>query len=248
MRALAAVGFGGGGGGGGSSSTERDAREKAAHKTALLRQELVVTGTLGRGAFGVVYEALCLKSREIVAVKVISKAKAAELGVMARVVNEVSLHARMRHPNVVDLLDFFEDDDTVCLVMEPCTGGDLYTLLQRRGPLPYSEVQRLGAQLLSAIAYMHSQGVLHRDLKLSNLLLRERAPGAAGAGAIGASPSAAFDLKVADFGLAVQLSGAPDEEHRTICGTPNYISPYVAEHSSSWARACPFARAPVWCV
>jgi serine/threonine protein kinase len=160
----------------------------------------------------------------------------------SRVVNEVAVHASLGaraaspsspsplrgggHPNIVGLLDFFEDDQNVYLVLEAAGSGDLYRFLQRSGPLPPPAAAHLGRQLLAALAYLHAGAgspedgpVMHRDLKLSNLLLhmekgaaRRGRGGADEAGA--ARPSSAapasrdvfsLTLRLCDFGLAVRL-------------------------------------------
>lgn len=169
------------------------------------------------------FHVMCSGAR--VAVKVIAKAAAERHGVANRVVSEVSCHSSLTHPYILDLMDFFEDSAHVYLVTPPARGGDLYRFLSAFGPLPLDEVRRCGAQLLSAMAHMHAHGVLHRDLKLSNILLDQKS----GFDTVltSASDIRNFDIKVADYGLAVKFTAGSIEEHRTICGTPNYIAPEV---------------------
>lgn len=107
----------------------------------------------------------------------------------ARIANEVRIHWGLKHPTVVELLDFFEDERFVYMVLELCAGGDLYRRLRAVGPLSEAEAAAYMGQLLAGLAYLHSRRIMHRDLKLSNLLLshdRRR-------------------LRIADFGLAVAL-------------------------------------------
>lgn len=117
----------------------------------------------------------------------------------ARVANEVRLHWGLKHPAVVELLEFFEDERFVYLVLELCGGGDLYRRLResrgaaggggRGGPLDEREAAGYMGQLLAGLQYLHESGVMHRDLKLSNLLLSEDGR----------------RLRIADFGLAVKF-------------------------------------------
>lgn len=113
----------------------------------------------------------------------------------ARVANEVQLHWGLKHPAVVELLEFFEDERFVYLVLQLCGGGDLYRRLResRRGaaggPLDEREAAGYMGQLLAGLQYLHESGVMHRDLKLSNLLLSEDGR----------------RLRIGDFGLAVKL-------------------------------------------
>ena len=166
---------------------------------------------LGKGGFAVVYRARVRVSGLEVALKVVDKHKAckylsgvnasaagedvagdtgqgAELA-CARVANEVRLHWGLKHPTVVELLEFFEDDRFVYMVLELCGGGDLYRRLKERGPLGEEEAAGYMGQLLAGVGYLHERGVMHRDLKLSNLLLSEDGR----------------RLRIGDFGLAVKL-------------------------------------------
>lgn len=162
---------------------------------------------LGKGGFAVVYRARVRVSGLEVALKVVDKHRACKYlsgvnasggdgsgggGVelaCARVANEVRLHWGLKHPTVVELLEFFEDDRFVYMVLELCGGGDLYRRLKERGPLGEEEAAGYMGQLLAGVGYLHDRGVMHRDLKLSNLLLSEDGR----------------RLRIGDFGLAVKL-------------------------------------------
>ena len=124
-----------------------------------------------------------------------------------RVANEVEIHWQLRHPAILEMFSYFEDHKNVYLVMELCTHGELFKYIQQRGsPLSEAEARRVVEQIVHGLKYLHSHGIIHRDLKLSNLLLTR-----------------GYDIKIADFGLAVKLK--QDGEQKTMCGTPNYISP-----------------------
>lgn len=171
---------------------------------------------LGRGGFAVVYRARVRVSGLEVALKVVDKHRACELAstgatsaqgaagsagtggygadggaalACARVANEVRLHWGLKHPTVVELLEFFEDERFVYIVLELCGGGDLYRRLRARGPLNEEEAAGYMGQLLAGLAYLHGRRIIHRDLKLSNLLLSKDGR----------------RLRIADFGLAVAL-------------------------------------------
>ena len=167
---------------------------------------------LGRGGFANVFSARRRSDGLRVALKVIDTTRLgpAEL---ARVQRELEVHEEVSrppgHPNVVQLLTHFKDTGRVFLVLEFCPNGDLYKYLRRQGSLREGEARDLTRQLLEGLSYLHDRSIVHRDLKLSNLLV----------GVDGA-------LKIADFGLAARLQ-MPDEEHYTLCGTPNYIAPEV---------------------
>ena len=135
-----------------------------------------------------------------------------------RVRNEVSLHRRLSHPNILSLQHYFEDDDRVYLVMELCSRGEVYSLLKRRREageeacLSEGEARAVLRDVVAGLRFLHSRGIIHRDLKLSNILLAEDG-----------------QAKIADFGLAVSAStsNSTDDCERTICGTPNYLAPEI---------------------
>ena len=132
-----------------------------------------------------------------------------------RVRNEVSIHHQLHHANILQLLHFFEDASNVYLVMELCEGGELYQRVKRRA-VSETDIVRIFRGVVQGVAYLHAHGIIHRDLKLSNILLTsEGVP------------------KIADFGLACRSEAAssqnsafeePTEQH-TLCGTPNYLAP-----------------------
>ena len=120
----------------------------------------------------------------------------------------------------------FEDSDNFYLLLELCTGGDLFSYIKSLGKLEESETKRICLNIVEGISYLHSNNILHRDLKLGNILLTEDK-----------------SAKIADFGLAAQLSDL-SEERTTLCGTPNYISPEIVSRrpyglsSDLWSLGC----------
>ena len=174
---------------------------------------------IGQGGYGKVYVCTTTASKrngnrlsEKVAIKVISKQKVRRKDIKKRVVKEIEIHQRLQHKNIVSLLEYKEDKHFIYLVMEYCGGGDMYKLFRSKQSVGLGEklTAKFISQLASGVAYLHKHRIMHRDLKLSNLLLTEDG-----------------NLKIGDFGLAVLLE-FPGEEHYTMCGTPNYIAPEVA--------------------
>ena len=144
-----------------------------------------------------------------------------------RVANEVEIHWQLRHASILELFNYFEDSHYVYLVMELCKNGELFKFITKRSrPLSEPEARGILIQLVSGLKYLHSNNIIHRDLKLSNLLLSET-----------------FDLKIADFGLAARLNDAFGEQ-KTMCGTPNYISPEIVSRrpygleTDLWSLGC----------
>lgn len=93
-----------------------------------------------------------------------------------RVKNEVQIHAGLRHNNILQLMHFFEDQEYVYLVMELCAKGELYHYIKRQQKtrsLSEEEARNFIRQIVMGITYLHGKGIIHRDIKLSNILLQE---------------------------------------------------------------------------
>ncbi|XP_018362585.1 PREDICTED: calcium/calmodulin-dependent protein kinase type 1-like isoform X1 [Trachymyrmex cornetzi] len=116
----------------------------------------------------------------------------------------------LTHPNIVQLLETFEDKHKVYLVMELVTGGELFDRIVEKGSYTEKDASGLIRQVLEAVDYMHEQGVVHRDLKPENLLYY--------------SPDEDSKIMISDFGLSkMEDSGIM----ATACGTPGYVAPEV---------------------
>ena len=178
---------------------------------------------IGEGGFSVVYSARQRSTGERVALKVI-QTKQLTAEERARVDREILIHAsasRVPNAHVVQLRSWFCDDERVYIVLELCPNGDLYKLKRRYRFLAEAQARDLVGQLLLGLGFLHDRGIIHRDLKLSNLLIGEDGR-----------------LKIADFGLAAQLE-LPDDEQFTLCGTPNYIAPEIVDTQSRHAHGLP---------
>jgi serine/threonine protein kinase len=146
-----------------------------------------------------------------VAVKVLAENAAGDDGLRKRFVREARLAARLSHPNVVNVFDAGEEDGRPYLVMEHVEGETLADLLARRGRLPSEEVRGLGVQAARGLAHAHAAGLVHRDVKPQNLLLREDGT-----------------LKIADFGIARAAEGTALTQAGTVLGTAAYLAPEQA--------------------
>ncbi len=173
----------------------------------------VVGRIIGRGAFGVVYQATDRGSGREVAVKVLSAVDPAQED---RFQHEVAALKALRHPHIVEVLDVGRGDapGQVFLAMELLQGKTLFALY-KEGPLAPRRAARLAAQLLSALERAHSLGIIHRDLKPGNLFV-------VNAGAEGEV------LKVLDFGLARAIDAPSLTKTGEILGTPAYMAPEQA--------------------
>ncbi|XP_067612634.1 serine/threonine-protein kinase PLK4 [Eurosta solidaginis] len=193
-------------------------------------EDYEVLHLLGKGGFASVYKARCTRTNQMVAIKMIDKQLIQRAGLGNRVRQEVEIHARLKHPSVLELYTFFQDENYVYLVLELAHNGELHRYMKQQmgRPMTEEEAASILRQVVSGLLYLHSHQIMHRDISLSNLLL-----------------SKDMHVKIADFGLATQLK-RPDEKHMTMCGTPNYISPEVvtrAPHglpADVWGLGCMF--------
>ena len=130
---------------------------------------------LGHGGFAKVFRCKNRETGESVAIKVIEKERlSADPGMTERIYNEIRIHSRLSHPNIVEFKTCFQDESSIYIVLEPCTHGNLYRLFKKGTRLSEQEVASIMSQLLSALEYLHAQGIVHRDLKLSNIVLNEK--------------------------------------------------------------------------
>ncbi|NXH20459.1 PLK4 kinase, partial [Bucco capensis] len=192
-------------------------------------QDFKVGNLLGKGSFAGVYRAVSLKTGLEVAIKMIDKKAMHKVGMVQRVQNEVKIHCQLKHPSILELYNYFEDSNYVYLILEMCHNGEMSRYIKnRKKPFSEEEARHFLRQITTGMLYLHSHGILHRDLTLSNVLLTSN-----------------MDVKIADFGLATQLK-MPHEKHYTMCGTPNYISPEIATRSPHglesdvWSLGCMF--------
>lgn len=172
----------------------------------------VIKQFLGKGSFSTVKLGTCKKTKQDVAVKIIEKNNI-DIKVES-LKTEVKILMNVKHDNIVNLLDVFEDNDKVYLLMELMTGGELFDRICNDFPNGYSEKQSavLIKKIIKAVKYLHEKGIIHRDLKPENLLFSTPDRDSA-------------EIKISDFGLAKIWSG--DMLVKTACGSPNYVAPEV---------------------
>jgi serine/threonine protein kinase len=126
---------------------------------------------MGKGAFGKVNLAIHRLSGKFVALKSINKQYMSDESSKRKVMQEFNILRRTRHTNVVRLYESFETLQHIVFVMEVCGGGDLLTYVRRRRKLKEDVAAHLFKQIITGLSYCHSKNVLHRDIKLDNILL-----------------------------------------------------------------------------
>jgi eukaryotic-like serine/threonine-protein kinase len=182
-----------------------------------------IDGVLGRGGMGAVYLAQQLNVDREVAIKVLTAARQGDQNAERRFAREAKIIAQLRHPHTITLFDFGETPGgSPYLVMERLHGMPLSDAL-KDGPMAPVRVARLLAQAGDALAYAHSQGVIHRDLKPDNLFL-ERAGGG-------------DHLKLIDFGIAWFAGASVQTATGEVFGTPTFMPPEQARGATVDHRA-----------
>jgi len=172
---------------------------------------------LGQGTYGNVIKATTKDTTQPRAIKIIPKIKVRN---QDRFKTEIEIMRNLDHPHIIKLFETFEDARNVYLVMEICTGGELFDRIIKKGHFTEAEARKLFSQIVKAIYYCHENKICHRDLKPENFLLLDETDDC--------------PLKVIDFGLS-QVFGevtAKDGQKQQVqmttrAGTPYYISPEV---------------------
>ncbi len=166
---------------------------------------------LGKGSSSCVYEFESLCSSTIYAAKVISKENLQSASARERLVSEFKIHKSLNHPHIVRFSRYFEDKYNVYLLMERCRGPISLEREQQR--LSEPAAQHVFAQLISAVQYLHTNHIIHKDIKLKNILITDDRSG---------EPH----ISLCDFGLSALL-----QDQSSLCfktaGTPLYMSPEV---------------------
>ena len=126
---------------------------------------------LGKGGFAKCYEFVCHDTKKIYASKVVTKSSLVKSRAKQKLISEIKIHKSLHHPQVVAFEHYFEDTENVYILLEMCNNQSLNELLKRRKRLTEIEVQCYIMQIIKALKYLHSHRVIHRDLKLQNILL-----------------------------------------------------------------------------
>ncbi|KAJ1964784.1 hypothetical protein GGI12_001190 [Dipsacomyces acuminosporus] len=188
---------------------------------------------IGAGNFAKVWLAIHKPTGSACACKVINKKKHLFSSGLTKVFErEISIMKQLRHQNIVPLHKLHTDKDRIYIFMECLDGGDLFSYLSEHGAFTETACRPLFKQICSAVRYLHSNGVTHRDIKLDNILIKLTPTGLISS------------VKIADFGLARAVGDG--DLMRTICGTPSYLAPEIICRSST---STPYSKSvDIWAL
>ena len=182
---------------------------------------------VGKGTCSEVYIAKDFKTEnKIYAIKHMNKAHIIkEIYTLQIIYNEIEIHSRLNHKNIITLYNKYENDTDIYLIMEFANKGNLYNLLQRKKYFKEKEAYFYFKQVVDAIYYLHSYNIIHRDIKPENLLLSDNHDENNSNNNLN-NKNNNIILKLCDFGWCTLLSNNNDHRN-TICGTVEYMAPEI---------------------
>ncbi|KAJ8406625.1 hypothetical protein AAFF_G00301990 [Aldrovandia affinis] len=169
-----------------------------------------IKALIGRGSFSRVVRVEHKSTRQPYAIKMI-ETRCQEGREVCE--SELSVLRRVRHTNIIQLIEVFETAERVYMVMELATGGELFDRIIARGSFTERDATRVLQMVLDGVKYLHTLGITHRDLKPENLLYYH--------------PGADSKIMITDFGLASTRKKGNECLMKTTCGTPEYIAPEI---------------------
>ena len=165
---------------------------------------------IGQGAFGKVNIGLNILTGRVVAIKSFNKKNLNKNGDnMKKILYETNLMKKLNHPNITKILEMFEDDEYILIAMEYINGGNLFSFVKKRRKLSEKTARFLFRQIILGIKHIHSQKIVHRDIKLENILIDLN-----------------NNIKICDFGIGRILNSKNQMLHDK-CGTPMYMAPEI---------------------
>ena len=186
---------------------------KKAIDLTVLSEFFDVKGTLGKGKFGLVKLGIHKLTGRKVAIKIINKQGLTEQE-MQLTKTEIEILKIGQHPNIITLYDVIENEEKIYIIMEYCSGSDLFAYIEERNfKLPEKHAAEIIRKLSSAVYYLHSFGIIHRDVKPENILMTDKTEYA--------------DIRLLDFGLSKIVRQG--EKCTEPYGTLSYVSPEVLQ-------------------
>ncbi|XP_016321003.1 uncharacterized serine/threonine-protein kinase SgK494-like [Sinocyclocheilus anshuiensis] len=183
-------------------------------------KHLQILGFVAKGSFGPILKVKDMSKDETYAIKVLPKAEVLRHGVLQQSKEEVIIQRQVRHPFLLSLRDCWQSQSNLFIMCDYCSTGDLYTYWTLKGRFDERDVRVFAAELGSALGFLHDSGIMHRDVKMENILLTDKG-----------------HLRLTDFGLSRRLEHG--DRAFTICGTIQYMAPEVLSggpysHAADW--------------
>jgi serine kinase len=179
-------------------------------RAILARHKILLKETIGRGSYSKVKQAYDLVNFRQVAVKIIDCSKAPKDFQEKFLPRELEIWPKVKHPNVITMYQYILHESKIYMILEYAMGGDMLAYIQKlNGSVPEKDCKLWIKQICSALQYLHQNNIIHRDLKLENLLIDSRR-----------------NIKLCDFGFSKDLkTNGNDDLSRTYCGSKAYASP-----------------------
>ena len=181
-------------------------------KVSMIAGRYLIIKHIGKGGMADVYVAVDTVLNREVAIKILKGELSSDPVALERFKREAQASTRLSHPNIVDIYDVGDDGMSHYIVMEYIKGQTLKQLIQKRGPLYYTEAISMMKQLCSAIMESHRNGIIHRDIKSQNVLIKDDGT-----------------VKIVDFGIALANNAMQITSQDNVLGSVHYIAPEVAK-------------------
>lgn len=182
----------------------------------LIANRYEIIKSLGHGGMADVYLALDTILNREVAIKILKSDMSSDPTSLERFRREANASTKLSHPNIVDIYDVGQDKDQHYIVMEYVKGYTLKQLIQRRGAIPPREAVWMCKQLAGALMEAHRNGLIHRDIKSQNVLIKDDGT-----------------IKLADFGIAILNNSMQLTSKNSVLGSVHYLAPELAKGSSA---------------
>ncbi|KAI8370909.1 kinase-like domain-containing protein [Blakeslea trispora] len=186
------------------------------HKNPSYFGPYLLLQTLGEGEFAKVKAGVHVQTNQEVAIKLMRKDLIKHASLETKLEREISVLRSVHHPHIVQLFDVLTIKNYIGIVLQRAAGGELFDYILKHHYLQEPEAKRLFAQLISGVHYMHQKHIVHRDLKLENLLL-----------------SKDRNVLITDFGFANRFQMAQEDLMVTSCGSPCYAAPELVINDDS---------------
>jgi calcium/calmodulin-dependent protein kinase I len=175
--------------------------------------DFVFLKQIGEGSTSTVYLAEATNNSGLYAVKSINKAQRLDKAHTLLLISEINILRKLNHPSILKLFSVYEDKENLYLVMEYFASGDLFHRILRNGQLSERDSARFMKELLEVLEYIHKKGIVHRDIKLENIVMTQET---------------GVKFKLIDFGLSYES----EKLQNMRCGSPGYIAPEILRNQN----------------